>query len=184
MLVAWAVRHQSQATQPTGQRARAWQVKARMQTAQASVQLARPPSGMTAAQLAQPQTPARCHLAWRAKRTARTVSQALATAMAETPQPLVTGGASDVKTLAEMNEGFAMGQSGKREPFPSGNQRASEPRHARSVRQAAAQKCPRCLGLALSTMSCHRAGRVRYVAHASGGRVARRLAASKPTHAL
>ena len=33
------------------------------------------------------------------------------------------------------------------------------PRHARSVRQTLTLDCPRCLGLALSTMSCHRAVR-------------------------
>jgi hypothetical protein len=52
---------------------------------------------------------------------------------------------------------FALLKGSEGETFTDRNQRASKPRHARSVRHPKASECPRCLGLALSTMSCHRA---------------------------
>jgi len=156
-LVARAGRHQFQPAQPACEGACHRQVNARMQVAQTCAQFTRPPSRMAAAELAQCLSPAQGQLPWRAVRPAGTIPQTGAPVAAEAMQPFVARGAGDAEAATELRKEFALLKGSEGETFPDRNQRASKPRHARSVRHPKASECPRCLGLALSTMSCHRA---------------------------
>ena len=159
-LVARSWWHQFEAAQPPGQRAGRGQMHARMELPQPGPQFPWPPSWLAAAELAQGRLPAPRQLPWRTVWATGTIPQTGTPVAAEAMHPLVTAGAGDVETVTELRKGFTPRQSREDEPFTCGKQRASKPRHARSVRPSKASECPRCPGRALSTMSCHRASRV------------------------
>jgi len=144
-LMARAGRHQFEPAQPAGERPRHGQVDARMQLAQTRAQFTRSPSRLVAAESAQRLLPARCQLPGRVERSAGSIPQSGATVASKTMQPFVTRGAGDMKTVTELSKGFASRQSRQRETFTGGNQGASEPRHALSMRQPKTSECPRCL---------------------------------------
>ena len=157
MLVAGAARHQLHSAQPASECARRRQMDAWVQGTQACAQLTGSPGGMTAAKLAQRLLPAPRQLSWRMVRSAGMISQTGATLAAETMQPFVTRGTGDAEVMTKLDKRFALLERSQYELFTGRKQGACMPRHARSVRQTLTLDCPRCLGLALSTMSCHRA---------------------------
>jgi hypothetical protein len=125
---------------------------------------------MAAAELAQCLSPAQGQLPWRVVRPAGTIPQTGAPVTAEAMQPFVARGAGDAEAATELRKEFALLKGSEGETFTDRNQRASKPRHARSVRHPKASECPRCLGLALSTMSCHRAVDLRNSGDTAGPR--------------
>jgi hypothetical protein len=90
---------------------------------------------MSATELPQRLSPAQGQLPWRAVRTPGTIPQTGTTVTAETMPPFVACGAGDVEAVTELSERFALLKRSEHESFTSGKQRASMPRHARSVRQ-------------------------------------------------
>ena len=139
-LAARAVGQQFQPAQPAGEGACHRQMNARMQMAQAGVQFAWSPGWMASTELPQRLSPAQGQLPWRAVRTPGTIPQTGTTVTAETMPPFVACRAGDVEAVTELSERFALLKRSEHESFTSGKQRASMPRHARSVRQLSNHK--------------------------------------------
>ena len=127
-----------------GQRAGHGQMNARMELPQPGAQFTGSPGWMAEAQLTQGRWPAPRQLPWRTVRAAGMIAQTGPPVAAKPLHPLVTRRADDVETATELHKGFAPCQSRKGKPFTNGNQRASKPGHARSVRPTPTSEWPRC----------------------------------------